>query len=92
MGELLRQKLRESGWKILNETPLPLVCFTHPKLNSKNRSALLTQLYNEQKVWISEVYLKKQIHALRACITSFRTQEEDIVFLVRTLNNAMEEW
>ncbi len=92
MGELLRQKLRENGWRILNETPLPLVCFTHPKLNSKKRSALLAQLYNEQKVWVSEVYLKKETHALRACITSFRTQEEDIIFLVRALNDAMKGW
>ncbi|NIM10860.1 MAG: aminotransferase class V-fold PLP-dependent enzyme [Candidatus Aminicenantes bacterium] len=88
MGELLRQKLRESGWKILNETPLPLVCFTHPELNSQELSALLQQLYKEQNVWISEVYLNKQIHALRACITSFRTQEEDIVFLVKALKGA----
>jgi glutamate/tyrosine decarboxylase-like PLP-dependent enzyme len=88
MGELLRQKLQESGWEIVNDTPLPLVCFTHPELNSQKLSALLNQLYNEQQVWISEVYLKKQIHALRACITSFRTQEKDIVFLVETLNKA----
>jgi glutamate/tyrosine decarboxylase-like PLP-dependent enzyme len=87
MGELLRQKLKENGWEIVNDTPLPLVCFTHPELDSKKLSALLNQLYNEQQVWISEVYLKKQIHALRACITSFRTQEEDIIFLVEVLNS-----
>jgi len=88
MGELLRQKLPESGWEIVNETPLPLVCFRHPELNSQKLSALLNQLYNDQQVWISEVYLKKRIHALRACITSFRTQEKDIVFLVEALNKA----
>ncbi len=38
------------------------------------------------------IYLKKEIHALSACITSFRMQEEDIVFLVRALNKAMKGW
>lgn len=36
--------------------------------------------------------IKKQVHTLRACITSFRMQEEDIVFLVKALNKTMKGW
>ena len=61
MGNLLEQKLQETGWNIVNQTPLPVVCFTHPKHNAQTLSLLLKRLYSEQKVWISEVILKKKI-------------------------------
>jgi hypothetical protein len=32
LGELLREHLRRAGWRIVNRTPLPVVCFSHPRL------------------------------------------------------------
>ena len=32
IGEVMRNALRASGWRIMNETPLPLVCFTREGL------------------------------------------------------------
>ena len=32
MGDVLRESLRHTGWRIVNSTPLPLVCFTREGL------------------------------------------------------------
>jgi glutamate/tyrosine decarboxylase-like PLP-dependent enzyme len=89
MGELLRRQLAATGWSILNDTPLPVVCFTHPQLAPDDLPRVLEQLNARQAVWISETRLKRRIPALRACITSFRTQAEDVAFLVQSLNDTL---
>src|SRR3989441_9789191 len=33
MGEVLREALRRAGWRVVNTTPLPLVCFTRDGLD-----------------------------------------------------------
>lgn len=35
MADLLRRRLRENGWIVVNDTPLPVVCFTHPDLRQE---------------------------------------------------------
>ncbi len=91
MGELLRHKLIENGWEILNNTPLPVVCFSHPRLASQQQSALLDRLYTQGHVWISGTLLRKHTPALRACITSYRTKADDVTFLVNALNAALKQ-
>ena len=34
MGEVLRESLEAAGWRIVNSTPLPVVCFTRDGLGS----------------------------------------------------------
>ena len=87
MGDLLRDGLRASGWRIVNETPLPVVCFSHPQLDAEQLSRLLEELYAQGTAWISQARLKGDMPALRACITSYRTQAEDVAFLVETLDS-----
>lgn len=89
MGELLRAKLAAAGWQILNQTPLPVVCFTHPRLTAAQLSMLLDRLYGQGTVWISETRLRGRLPALRACITSFRTQAEDVAYLVSVLEDTL---
>lgn len=90
MGERLRVRLRETGWLIRNETPLPVVCFSHPDLQSGGLapSQLLETIYARGRVWISEVVLGGQERVLRACITSFRTDESDVECLIEELEHA----
>jgi glutamate/tyrosine decarboxylase-like PLP-dependent enzyme len=75
MGDLLRQLLHQKGWQLLNTTPLPVVCFTREGLN---RASFLAALYQRQIAWMSEVRLGTSTSAIRACITSYRTTEQDI--------------
>jgi glutamate/tyrosine decarboxylase-like PLP-dependent enzyme len=90
MGDLLRRKLADAGWLITNDTPLPLICFTHGDIRSKRRSTgdMLNAIYSRGNVWISDVVLGRQERVLRACITSFRTEEADLDYLIRELEFA----
>ena len=54
MGDVLRRSLERTGWRIVNKTPLPLVCFTRDGLVT---SKFLAELYKRQIAWMSEVQL-----------------------------------
>jgi glutamate/tyrosine decarboxylase-like PLP-dependent enzyme len=83
MGQLLRSSLVATGWRIVNATPLPLVCFTRDGLVP---SVFLAALHEHQVAWMSEVVLGG-VPVLRACITSFRTKEQDIRWIVDQMNS-----
>jgi glutamate/tyrosine decarboxylase-like PLP-dependent enzyme len=83
MGNLLREVLAATGWRIVNSTPLPLICFTRDGLVP---SKLLAALHERQIAWMSEARLHG-VPVMRACITSFRTTEADIDYVVREMNS-----
>ncbi len=80
---MLRESLTNTGWRIVNTTPLPLVCFTRDGLVT---SKFLAALFERQIAWMSEVQLGGSAPVLRACITSFRTTESDIEWVVREMS------
>jgi glutamate/tyrosine decarboxylase-like PLP-dependent enzyme len=82
-GHLLRKSLQDSGWRVVNTTPLPLVCFTRDGLNT---AKFVAALQERQIAWMSEVQLR-DVPVVRACITSFRTTETDIACVVREMNS-----
>jgi glutamate/tyrosine decarboxylase-like PLP-dependent enzyme len=90
MGDLLRAKLSAAGWVIANDTPLPVICFTHEDIRSKRLSTgdILETIHARGNVWISDVVLGRKERVLRSCITSFRTEEADLDFLIRELELA----
>ena len=83
MGDVLRDSLTRAGWRIVNRTPLPLVCFTR---NGLVVSEFLAALYQQQIAWMSEVRLGDGAPVVRACVTSFRTQPSDIEWAVREMS------
>src|SRR2546427_11731170 len=54
MGDVLRESLTRAGWRVVNATPLPLVCFTRDGLVP---AQFLAALYQRQIAWMSEVRL-----------------------------------
>src|SRR2546427_385128 len=54
MGDVLRDALQGAGWRIVNTTPLPLVCFTRDGLDT---GRFLSALHQRQIAWMSEVRL-----------------------------------
>jgi len=87
MGRLLRILLAESGWQIVNDTPLPVVCFTREGLDV---TEFLAALRERQVAWMSEA----QIHnrpVVRACVTSFKTTEDDVRCVVEQMNLLVAE-
>ncbi len=87
MGDVLRESLNGAGWRIVNATPLPLVCFTRDGVVP---ARFLAALYERQIAWMSEVRLGGNAPVLRACITNFRTSERDIEWVVREMSRIAE--
>lgn len=90
MGDRLRERLREAGWIVANDTPLPVVCFTHPSVERGDvtPAAILAILNARGRVWISQVTPAGGPALLRACITSYLTDEGDLECLVEELEIA----
>ena len=88
LGRLLRDSLADGGWRIVNSTPLPLVCFTRDGLVP---ATFLAALHQRQIAWMSEAKLGG-VPVLRACITSFKTTETDIEGVVEKLNGLATEF
>jgi glutamate/tyrosine decarboxylase-like PLP-dependent enzyme len=86
MGVILRQLLASSGWRIENDSPLPVVCFSDP--GGADPHAIAMKIVASGQAWISTTLLKQSKTVLRACITNFLTAEEDIEALVAALNAA----
>ena len=82
MGDMLRDSLALAGWRIVNRTPLPLVCFTREGLDA---GRFLAALLQRQIAWMSTVRLGDGAPVVRACVTSFRTQPPDIEWVVREM-------
>lgn len=85
MGELLRESLRRCGWTVVNATPFPLVCFTREGLDLE---AFIAALHRQQIAWMSQVRIGA-VPVIRACITSYRTTEADIEYIVREMNRLL---
>jgi glutamate/tyrosine decarboxylase-like PLP-dependent enzyme len=86
MGDLLRIMLARAGWRIENETPLPVVCFTDPGGADPHQIAM--RVVGSGEAWISTTVLAGSKTVLRACITNYRTTPQDISALITTLGRA----
>ncbi|MFN7921311.1 MAG: aminotransferase class V-fold PLP-dependent enzyme [Bryobacteraceae bacterium] len=84
MGALLRRELGGRGWHVVNETPLPVVCFVDD--GGADSREIARRVVASGKAWISTTVLASSRVALRACITNFRTAEADIHALVDLLD------
>lgn len=91
LADTLRERLRAEGWVLLNATPLPVVCFTHASIRAgaTTTAQVLARALADGQVWLSEVHLAGRERALRACITSFRTDALDVDALVQALHSAL---
>jgi glutamate/tyrosine decarboxylase-like PLP-dependent enzyme len=87
MGDVLRQSLTSAGWRVVNKTPLPVICFTKDDLDVPS---FLAELQKEQIAWMSEVRINGS-SAVRACITSFKTTEAEIHDVVRAITSFMSK-
>ncbi|HET7233182.1 MAG TPA: pyridoxal-dependent decarboxylase [Longimicrobium sp.] len=94
MGALLRDELRGRGWAIVNDTSLPIVCFTDRSpadgdaADAARLEAICAHVVTSGRAWISTTRLTGIGPVLRACITSFETQPDDVRVLVDALEEA----
>lgn len=82
LGDRLRRSLADDGWRIVNDTRLPLVCFA-PE-DAAHVVAIEREIAGAGEAWLSSVSLRGA-PCLRACITGFETAEGDVDALVAML-------
>ncbi|MES3110453.1 pyridoxal phosphate-dependent decarboxylase family protein [Sphingomonas aurantiaca] len=85
LGDRLRQSLANDGWRIVNDTRLPLVCFAPD--DAAHVVTIEREIAGAGEAWISSVTLRGA-PCLRACITGFETTEDDVDTLVAMLARA----
>lgn len=92
MGNLLRDKLAANDWRVVNDTPLPTVCWQDSldgADNSLERLVEIARWINDSgRAWISTTRIGGAVPVLRATITNYRTQPVDIGALVGDLAEA----
>ncbi|MDP4224236.1 MAG: pyridoxal-dependent decarboxylase [Bacteroidota bacterium] len=93
MGNLLRSALTANGWIVMNSTPLPVVCFAdeNHKADPAFTRKICEKILRSGEAWVS-LYTVGNISTIRACITNYKTSQEDIHALVETLNKARSEF
>jgi aromatic-L-amino-acid/L-tryptophan decarboxylase len=90
VADHLRHCLLDAGFVIRNRTPLPLVCFTHPRLRDTAAHDVVARgLRLSQSAWISRALLDGREPVLRACVMSYETKREDMETLVDALEDAL---
>jgi glutamate/tyrosine decarboxylase-like PLP-dependent enzyme len=91
MGRRLRAALAEAGFTLVADSPLPLVCFTHPRLARGSVDQVVARLRDRGRVWISAVRLGPEGGGvLRACVTHHATGPEDLRALVSEVAAAVD--
>lgn len=92
VAEHIRDALRGAGWLVVNETPLPVVCFTHPDIRAGRLATadVLRGVYERRRVWVSDVVVGQASPAggervLRACVTSMWSDATDVACLLDEL-------
>jgi len=92
-GRELRDLLERDGWVIVNQTPLPVVCFDLGEGPTTEHFTRLTRIVfdivGSGRAWVSTVRLRDgRAVAIRACITNFETTSGDLHTLVGLLRDA----
>jgi aromatic-L-amino-acid/L-tryptophan decarboxylase len=75
----------------MNDTPLPIVCFTRDNLRPDATADFLDRLAADGNAWISEAKLAGGERWLRACITHHETDASDVDALVTALSRAIAD-
>ncbi|HUO85418.1 MAG TPA: aminotransferase class V-fold PLP-dependent enzyme [Thermoanaerobaculia bacterium] len=90
MCDRLRKGLARHGWTILYDSPLAVVCFTHDRIREvSSERTFARQIQKRGVAWISSTVLGGSTPALRACVTSHLTDENDIDTLLLALEQEL---
>jgi glutamate/tyrosine decarboxylase-like PLP-dependent enzyme len=88
MGSLLRGTLASDGWEIVNDTPLPVVCFAERGANAERQKAIVMSIVTSGEAWISTTLVAGGRTVIRACVTNYLTQPSHIEALAASLRSA----
>ena len=86
LAEALKSRLAGSGWRVVNDSPLAVVCFVDGR-GQAEPEATAADVVNAGRAWLSTTLFEGR-PVLRACLTSHFTGEEHIAVLVDELNRS----
>lgn len=84
MGDLLRQLAPAAGFRIANDTPLPLVLLAPER--GAPAELRVRRAVASGAVWVSPFALPNGETTVRCCITNYRTQPPDVEALLAALH------
>lgn len=88
MGDRLRRRLPSRRWRVVNDTPLPIVCFVDPELGGQRLGMIAARVQDQGRAWLSSTRLGGATTVLRACITNAGSGPGDIDRLITELDRA----
>lgn len=89
VADHLRTRLMAAGWELRNDSPLPVVCFTHPALRSEGAVRRVAgRIASRGRAWISCATLRGE-PVLRACVTNDQTVAADVDVLFDELQSSL---
>ncbi|REJ80699.1 MAG: pyridoxal-dependent decarboxylase [Acidobacteria bacterium] len=93
MGDAMRAALRRRRFTVLGDGPLPVVCFTRQEIaGGRIAAADLAAWTVRQNFWVSPLRVPgHERPVLRACITSYATQQGDVEALAETVDRGIAE-
>ncbi|GMV04574.1 MAG: L-2,4-diaminobutyrate decarboxylase [Gemmatimonadota bacterium] len=91
LADRLRRLLPDRGWRVLNRTPLPVVCFRDGRGNDARCAEEIVAAVNRQGLsWVSLARMPDGTAAIRACVANHRTTRHDVDILLHELDTARE--
>jgi len=92
LGGVLKRRLGDEGWRVVNDTPLPVACFQDERspdgASAEHMRGIVDRVEIRGKAWVSFMNLGGSMPAARACITNFRNTEASIETLLEELDEA----
>jgi glutamate/tyrosine decarboxylase-like PLP-dependent enzyme len=85
LGEQIKEQLTAHGWRVVNQSPLGVVCVEPPI--AKDGRAIVNHVLASGKVWVSIAAFEGR-DVIRICVTSGETTDQDINELVNCLLQA----
>ncbi|MBB6377308.1 glutamate/tyrosine decarboxylase-like PLP-dependent enzyme [Pseudonocardia eucalypti] len=95
LGRLLHAEVTRAGFRVINDTPLPVACATHPDAPDDAEESwrwhcdVAARINASGAAWVSPVRFCGR-PALRACVISWRTGPSDITRLGRAMAEAIQ--
>ena len=86
LAEVLKSRLAGNGWRVVNDSPLAVVCFVDDRGQARPET-MADDVAKAGRTWISAAKFEGE-SVLRACLTSHFTGEEHIDVLVEELNRS----
>jgi glutamate/tyrosine decarboxylase-like PLP-dependent enzyme len=86
LAALLGDKLLARGWRVVNDSPVAVLCI-EPPLGSRDVPAIVDHVLASGRAWISTAMFEGS-KVIRACVTHGETSAEDVEILVAALTDA----